>query len=240
MQTQTDSKGESLPIWRVQVPSRPLAGLTVLVVEDSRYASEAVRLLCLRSGARIRRADCLKSAARHLQSYRPDVVIVDMGLPDGDGSELIRRIAETQQATIVLGISGEPDKRGDAMAAGAAGFLAKPVESLATFQQAVLSALPRDAKPRGLRILPDDIIVPDNAALRDDLAHVAEVLASAQDTTAIEYISRFLEGVARSARDDQLAEAAAALGRDYVEGHALSTDLARISGLLQDRLQASG
>lgn len=47
--------------------ARPLLGLTVLVVEYSRYAYEAMRLLCLRSGARIRRADCIRSAHRHLQ-----------------------------------------------------------------------------------------------------------------------------------------------------------------------------
>jgi hypothetical protein len=46
--------------------NRSLLGLTVLVIEDSNFACEAMRLLCLRSGARIRRADSLRSARQHL------------------------------------------------------------------------------------------------------------------------------------------------------------------------------
>ncbi len=230
---------ETLPLWRMSLPGRPLTGLTVLVVEDSRFASEAVRLLCLRSGARIRRADCLRSAARHLQTYRPSVVIVDLGLPDGDGAGLIRRIASTDpRVPVVLGVSGDPDGQELAMAAGADGFLAKPVESLAVFQQAILRALPPDARGTGLRVVPDDVIQPDSAGLRDDLTHVAEILSNARDTAAIDYIARFLAGVARSAHDPALEAAATALARDHEAGHSLATDLARISSMVQDRLAA--
>lgn len=243
MQTEitTDTSNTALPMWKAALPGRPLTGLTVLVVEDSRFASEAVRLLCLRSGARIRRADCLKSAARHLQTYRPTVVIIDMGLPDGNGADLISRISKVQpRVPVILGLSGDPDTASAAMAAGADGFLDKPVESLAIFQHTILSALPPDIQPGKLHVLSEDKITPDNSALRDDLVHVAEVLSAANDTTAIDYIARFLAGVARSAHDQPLEKAAAALARDHEAGHAIASDLARISGLVQDRLAAVG
>ncbi|RDW13946.1 response regulator [Paracoccus thiocyanatus] len=231
---------EEFPTWRVTLPNRPLTGLTVLVVEDSRIASEAVRLLCLRSGARIRRADSIRAALRHLQTYLPGVVIVDMGLPDGDGADMIATIARAiPRVPVVLGISGDPGNRDAALRAGADGFLAKPIESLALFQQAILAAMPPAARPQGLRALPDDVIAPDAAALRDDLAHVADVLAQAEDTDAIDYIARFLAGVARSAHDRMLEDAATSLAHGHAQGRALATDLARISGLVQTGLAAT-
>lgn len=237
-QTATD---DTTPLWQAALPGRPLAGLTVLVVEDSRFASEAVRLLCLRSGARIRRADCLRTAARHLQTYRPAVVIVDMGLPDGNGADLIAQMARVQpRVPVVLGMSGDPMNEDAALAAGADGFLPKPVESLASFQHAILSVLPNAARPGGLRLVGAEMVRPDAGALRDDLAHVAEVLSAAEDARAIDYIARFLAGVARSAHDQPLEDAATALARDHSAGRALAADLARISGLVHDRLAATG
>ncbi|HCX69603.1 MAG TPA: response regulator, partial [Rhodobiaceae bacterium] len=111
--------------------------------EDSRYACEAMRLLCLRSGARIRRADCIRSARRHLQVYRPSVVVVDLGLPDGNGADLIAELAAAEtEKSAVLATSGDDSLEAEAMAAGAQGFLSKPITSLAAFQQMVLAALP--------------------------------------------------------------------------------------------------
>ncbi|CAM3227964.1 response regulator [Paracoccus nototheniae] len=228
---------KALPLLHLSMPRRPLSGLTVLVVEDSRFASEAVRLLCLKSGARIRRADCLRSALRHLRTYRPAVVVVDLGLPDGDGVQLIADLhGADPRVPVILAMSGDPDRAQAALTAGADSFLPKPVDSLAVFQQAILSALPTNAGGAPLRALPDEVIRPDLSGLRDDLTHVADVLSGAQDTTAIDYIARFLAGVARSSHDPALEAAAAALARDHLAGHALATDLARISGMVQDRL----
>ena len=213
--------------------ARPLAGLTVLVVEDSRFACEAMRLLCLRSGARIRRADCLRSARRHLATYRPSVVIIDLGLPDGSGEELIRDIASAaQRVPVILGTSGNPDGEDIARRAGADGFLAKPIESLAEFQTAVLSALPDDAQPQGLRPVPDDVVAPDPLALRDDLNHVAEILSEGADEEGLAYLEQFLPGVALSARDTTLTAAVA----DLAKARDVGGRAERIGEIVQQRL----
>jgi DNA-binding response OmpR family regulator len=219
-------------------PERPLLGQTVLVVEDSRYACEAIRLLCLRSGARIRRADCLRSARSHLQTYRPSVLIVDLGLPDGSGLDLIRDVtAMLPSIPAVLGTSGDSDRAAEARAAGAGGFLTKPVESLAAFQAAVLAALHDRTVTRLVGTDEQDRVVPDPLALRDDLSQVANALADTPDDTQLDYIAQFLSGLARSAHDEALVEAASSLALHRRTGGSTTRDLSRLTGLVQARLE---
>lgn len=223
---------------RVPTANRPLLGLTILVVEDSRFACEAIRLLCLRSGARIRRADCLRSARRHLQVYRPSVVVADLGLPDGSGIDLIDELAQaTPRVPVILGTSGDDHAENAAIAAGADGFLAKPVTSLATFQQAVLSRLPTDQQPSGPRAVRDEVIEPDKMAFHDDMAHVADVLNDLAGDKVLDYLAQFVGGVARSAQDTTLAKAADSLAAARRRGGPVATDMARIAGLVQERLE---
>lgn len=217
--------------------ARPLLGLTVLVVEDSRYACEAMRLLCLRSGARIRRADCIRSARRHLQVYRPSVVVVDMGLPDGNGADLITELAQVEtEKSVILATSGDDGLEPEAMAAGAQGFLGKPITSLAVFQQLVLSALPADRQPPGLRAMADEQISPDEIAYQDDINYAADLLDNLPNDHALDYIAQFLTGVARSADDTGMEQAATALASKRAAGQSAISETAQIAGLIQQRL----
>lgn len=212
---------------------RPFAGLTVLVVEDSRYASEAVRLMCLRSGARIRRADCLRSARRHLQTYRPTVVIVDPGLPDGSGLDLIAELADVvPRIPVLLASSADAAMRGPALSAGADGFLEKPILGLGAFQAAILAVLPQT----GVHLADSgsDLPQPDAMALRDDLAHAADILDHGPDTPSLTYVAQFLGGIARAAQDQPLADAAGRLATGD------RAEVTRLSHLVHDRLQAAG
>ncbi|MEM6576892.1 MAG: response regulator [Pseudomonadota bacterium] len=231
---------DNSPLFLTKAPTarRPLLGLTILVVEDSRFACETMRLMCLRSGARIRRADSLKSARRHLKVYRPSAVIIDMGLPDGSGEDLIEELAQaTPRIGALIGLSGDPGTETRAMHAGADGFIAKPFDSLVAFQQVILDTLPEDRRPSGPRPVVDDVIHPDPLAYRDDINHVANLLDDPVDGPTIDYVAQFLGGVARSAKDGDLANAAEQLARARAKGDLPTGAIPALSALLQQRLE---
>ncbi|MEX3014584.1 response regulator [Gymnodinialimonas hymeniacidonis] len=213
---------------------RPLLGLTILVVEDSRYASEAIRLMSLRSGARLRRADCLGSAERHLNVYAPTVAIVDLGLPDGSGLDLIQSMAENRTTgQVILGTSGAEREEAErqVMHAGADGFIAKPVSSIAAFQAAILTHLPETLHPKGPREATVTGVDPDPLALREDLSHAMDLLAL--DAPPVSYLKRFLIGLARGIKDTALE--AMALG---MKDTLAPPDRAALRKLLSGRIQA--
>ncbi|MEA5159748.1 response regulator [Cereibacter johrii] len=182
----------------------PLAGLTVLAVEDSHFAAEAMRLLCHRSGAKLRRADDMETARRHLDRYCPDAAIVDLGLPDGAGEMLIAEMS-ARPGLVILAASGDPSRREAALEAGAQAFLEKPLDSLALFQQVLLDHLP--GRPR---LAEDETLPPpDPFSLREDLTRAAELAATLLPGTArARYVSGFVAGVARSSGDKALEQAA--------------------------------
>lgn len=226
-----------LPRDHVPTAARPLLGMTVLVVEDSRYASEAMRLMCVRSGARIRRADCLASARRHLMVYRPTVLIVDVGLPDGSGLDLIREMSEqTPRVDVLLAASGDDGLEAAAREAGADGFLAKPVRKVAMFQSEILRHLPADRHPCGPRMVDPEDVAPDAMAYRDDMAAVIGALGTTVDQQTVGYVTQFLHGVARAARDDVLLEAVDAVKAEQAQGVPSVAGIQRLAGLVHDRM----
>lgn len=219
---------------RPPTAARPLLGVTVLVVEDSRFASDALRLMCLRSGARIRRADSLDHARRHLRIYRPTCCIVDLGLPDGSGADLLRELSSANPPIeVLIAISGDADREAAALDAGAHVFLSKPLPSLAAFQTAILAHLPAERQPRGPRPTEADQVVPDPLALRDDLAAIAGNL---RDGTDMDYVTQFLSGIATSAADGAMSRAVEALRSARTRGAPCGPEIAELSALVAARL----
>ncbi|SPJ25168.1 response regulator [Palleronia abyssalis] len=220
---------------------RPLLGQTILVVEDSRHAGEAMRLMCMKGGARIRRADCLKSASRHLVSYRPTVVIVDLGLPDGSGLGLIRQLATTTpRLAVILAVSGDPGLEQSAMDAGADGFVAKPFGTVAAFHAAILHLLPPEIRPNGPRPVMNTEVHPDQSALRGDFALISHLLDPDADEATLGYALGFARSLGRLVGDTELADAANQLERTLENRGAYRSDLSHLAAIAQNRVGAAG
>lgn len=218
-------------------PQRPLLGVTVLVVEDSRFACEALRLLCLKSGARIRRADTLAAARKHLRTYRPSVIIVDLGLPDGSGIDLIRDLRRYDHGIqAILATSGDDTRAHSAVSAGADGFLSKPLTSVAAFQQAIQKHLSAGQPGPSPRVANLEKVHPDALAYNDDLRKAASSLSQYSEARQLDYLGRFVSGIARSAGDIDLQTAAETLLATQKARKPSDKIIARLASLLNQRL----
>lgn len=186
------------------------AAKTVLVVEDSRHASDALRLMLRHLGARMRRASTLAEAERHLSLYRPDAVVIDLGLPDGPGERLIAALAmDPRRPARILALSAMSDRGPTAMACGADAFVEKPVPGLAALAAALVPdiILPRASA----HARPATLASEDHRSLCDDLDAVTALLHDAPDASAFLYASEFLSGLALQTGDAPLAAMAVRL-----------------------------
>ncbi len=191
---------------------RPLLGVTLLMIEDSRYFSDAIRLMAIRSGARLRRADSITAARKHIKIYKPDVILLDIGLPDGSGLDIMQEFDDHIHDVPVIAMSGEDTMREQALALGAKKFMMKPFFDLAQFQQAILSVLPKELAPKVFRpVVVGQTIEPDLASLTDDLLQIRQILfetIESLDARRAGYCAQFLSSVAQTAGDKRLCEEA--------------------------------
>ena len=102
-------------------------GPTVLVVEDDEETRRALARDLVARGYRLAEAADGRSALRHWEAGRPDVVLLDLGLPDIDGLDLIRRIRRDASTPIVI-LSGRYEEREkvEALERGADDYVTKP------------------------------------------------------------------------------------------------------------------
>src|SRR5437763_10020409 len=100
---------------------------TVLVVDDEPPIRRFLRTSLGASGYRIVEAEHATGAMRLLAAETPDLVILDLGLPDRSGLELIGEIRKTSAAPIVV-LSARHDERSkvEALDLGADDYVSKP------------------------------------------------------------------------------------------------------------------
>jgi two-component system KDP operon response regulator KdpE len=146
----------------------------VLLIEDEPQMRRFLRAALEPHDYRLVDAETAREGLAHATAHSPDVVLLDLGLPDMDGLEVTRRIREwSRMPIIVLSARGRESDKVAALDAGADDYVTKPFavgELLARMRVALRHALQSDGGPEEPTFEVGDLRV-DLAARR---VHVAD------------------------------------------------------------------
>ncbi|PYM21786.1 MAG: hypothetical protein DMD78_16855 [Candidatus Rokuibacteriota bacterium] len=131
-----------------------LTGLRLLVVEDHRDTADLMRTVLERHGGEVRVVDSLAGALEALGPAGVDVLLSDIGMPNGTGYELVRRLRADERArgrapipAVAVTAFVGADDRARAGASGFQHFATKPIEPM-ELVEAVARAAGRASTPR--------------------------------------------------------------------------------------------
>ncbi|MDD3338670.1 MAG: response regulator transcription factor [Lachnospiraceae bacterium] len=158
----------------------------VLVVEDDVAVRNLISTTLETHDYRFHTAPTGQAAILEAVSYNPDVVLLDLGLPDIDGIDIIRRIRSwSQMPIIVISARSEDTDKIDALDAGADDYLTKPfsVEELLARLRVTFRRLNYSASATG-----SEKVVYTNGELKIDYAAGCVFMGDAElHLTPIEY-----------------------------------------------------
>jgi DNA-binding response OmpR family regulator len=119
----------------------------VLVIEDDRDVREAVGRLLAASGHDVRLCEAALDGLRELGSWRPEVVVLDLNLPDLDGATVLRHIRAASAVPVVVATArGAESEMIRLLRAGADDYVVKPY-SAEQLEARIAAVLRRGAGP---------------------------------------------------------------------------------------------
>jgi excisionase family DNA binding protein len=112
---------------------RPREGPVVLLVDDDERVRELVRVTLENEGYRVRAAGSAEDGLAALEEERPDLVLLDVLMPQVDGWEMLRRMQEeygggTPPVVMFSGTADDHAARAEATTRGVHGFVGKPFD----------------------------------------------------------------------------------------------------------------
>ena len=113
------------------IPSRPQASLFVLLLEDDELLRDRVLVPRLQQfGFEVMAIGHAADLDRHMNEHRPDIVVLDVGLPDRNGFDVARELRKerTDVGIVMLTARGETTDRVRGLSEGADAYLSKPVD----------------------------------------------------------------------------------------------------------------
>ncbi len=189
---------------------------SILVVEDDNVLKDLIARQLAHIGYRIQTAKCWKDTEALLQHSEPDLIILDMRLPDANGLDLIKTLAD-DHTVIVLTAYASIQNAVEAVKNGAFAYLSKPV-NLEELELEVARALQSTALKRDYEFVRDrqrakrqSLLVGSSPALRE-LDQLIDAVAQSTTTVLLEGES----GVGKEVAAREIHERSARAERNYV------------------------
>lgn len=130
--------------------------LKALIIDDEKAIRRFVRSTLIAEDFDVAEAESLAEARTLSESFRPDLVVLDLGLPDGDGSSLIGPLfALAKPAILVLSALDDEARKVQALDLGADDFVTKPF-GVGEFMARVRAALRHRVQMQGGAPMYDD------------------------------------------------------------------------------------
>lgn len=111
-----------------RAPLAPAQKVRVLLVEDEALFARAVTKRLQQAGYDCERAETLADGRALARQYQPDLALLDMRLPDGNGLDLLSELIAKGVAVVVMTAYGEVSDAVNAIKLGAIDYLKKPVD----------------------------------------------------------------------------------------------------------------
>jgi len=216
-----------------------------LVVDDEADILDLLRITLGRMGIQAVTATSLGEAKLQLEQHHLDLCLTDMNLPDGNGIDLVRHIAERRPDLPVAMITahGSMDSAVAAMKSGAFDFVSKPVD-LKLLRQLVESALQlrgrvgarTDRGESGPRLLGDS---PEMEEIRRLIAKLARnqapVFITGESGTGKELAARLIHALGPRAERPFVAVNCGAIPQELVESELFGHKKGSFTGALSDK-----
>ncbi len=167
----------------------------ILVIEDEPAIRNVLKVLLEAERYRVIEADSALRAEIETRSHKPDLLILDLGLPDGDGQAIIRRVrAWSPVPIIVLSARAMEEQKIAALDGGADDYVTKPFSAPELLAR-VRAALRRNVRgPEQTSVLKLDTLEID-LAKREARSPAAEIHLTPLEYRVLECLARHLGAI---------------------------------------------
>lgn len=216
---------------------------SLMVVDDEPGIRTALRANFVRHGWRVEAASGVREAIRHLQGQSFDLVITDMRMPDGSGTDVMRaaRSSWANTAVILLTAYGSVPDAVNAMRDGALDYLTKPIPFdrlqavVAEIMQRAHQQPVHETKTEGEIVGRSPLLLQALRRARAAASTGADVLIEAESGTGKELLARFIHDASDRSGKPFVAVNCAAVPESLLESELFGHGRGAFTGAVASR-----